>query len=389
MAIWDVIVAGAGPAGSVTAYQLARSGLSVCLLDKETFPRMKPCGGGLPVHAVDLLEDIEIDIDPIVEDVARDVTFLYESEEPVHSDLSDAPVTMVNRADFDGILVEHAREAGATFRDGTGVEDLTINGGCEVEVSGGEVLKADYVVGADGANSVVGRSVGLLEDEDCGVALDAEVEVSPEAYEREKHRATFNVNFVTNGYGWIFPKDEYLAMGVGGYDKNVSYPKAIDRFLEENLEEGELRDYDLLGHPLPYYSGNTNVVTGPVALVGDAAYMVDALSGEGIFYAMKAATILADTIVEADREDRRDLTAYRERLEDTVFNELQWSGRLAKVFFAFPEKCYNQGVKRPEIVDWIKQVVVSESSYDEIYGRIWDEIKQRAGSMFLKKLGLS
>lgn len=384
----DVTVVGAGPAGSVTAYELARAGLSVHLVEKQTFPRMKPCGGGLPVHATDLLDEIGIDIEPIVEDVARDVKFLYKSEDPVRSDLSDAPVTMVNRADFDRILAEHAQNAGATFSDGTGVENVNYGEECEVRLDNGETLRSKYVVGADGANSTVGRSVGLMTNEECGVALDAEVDVDSTAYDREKHRATFNVNYVDNGYGWIFPKDGYLAMGVGGYDKDVSYPSALESFLEDSLEDGDIVDYETLGHPLPYYSGNTNVVEGPVALVGDAAFMVDALSGEGIFYAMKAGTILADSIEEAVQNDSPDLGGYRERIEETVFQELQWSSRLSQVFFALPKKCYDQGVKRPEVVNWIKQVVVSESSYDEIYGRIWDEIKERAGSMFLKKLGI-
>ncbi|MFB6344988.1 MAG: NAD(P)/FAD-dependent oxidoreductase [bacterium] len=386
--MYDVIVVGAGPAGSVTAHELARGGLSVLVIEKETFPRLKPCGGGLPVHATDLLDEIGIDIEPVVEDVARDVKFLYESKEPVRSDLSDAPVTMVNRADFDQRLIDQAIDEGVTFRDGTGVADVRLNDHCEVTLEDGTVETSRFVVGADGANSLVGRSLGLFETQTCGVALDAEVDVGQGAYEREKHQATFNVNFVENGYGWIFPKDNYLAMGVGGYDKDISYPQALQSFLEDSLQEGEIQDYEVLGHPLPYFDGAVTVTKGPVALVGDAAFMVDALSGEGIFYGMKAGTLLAESILEADRKNKETLEGYQQRLSETVFEELQWSSRLASVFFSYPYKCYNQGVKRPEIVNWIKQVVVSESSYDEIYGQIWDEIRRRTGSMFLRKLGL-
>lgn len=387
--MWDVIVVGAGPSGSVTAHELARDDVSVCLLEKETFPRLKPCGGGLPVHAVDLLKDIGIEIDHLVEDVAEDVTFFYQSREPVESDLSDSPVTMVNRADFDQGLVEAASRKGVDFEQGRSVKSIEHNGTCEVELEDGTTLESRYVVGADGANSVVAREVGLLEGEQCGVALDAEVEVEPSAYDREKHRATFDVNFVPNGYGWIFPKDGYLALGVGGYEKDVSYPGAMKEFLQKSLDENELRDYQVYGHPLPYYSGRTDVVRGPVALVGDAAYMVDALSGEGIFYAMKAGTILAECIKEAKERGTDSLRNYQETLEETVFKELRWSTRLSKVFFSFPYKCYDQGVKRPEVVNWIKKVVVSESSYDQIYGQLWQEIRERTGTQFLEKLGIT
>lgn len=384
----DTAVVGAGPAGSVTAYCLARNGYSVHLLDKEEFPRHKPCGGGLPVHAVDLLEDIGISIDPIVEEVTERVKFLYDSKDPVESDLSDAPVTMVSRGRFDTFLAEEAEKQGAVFEDGTGVQDINIKDGyCEL-ILPDRTQKAKFVVGADGANSRVGRSVGLMQDQDCGVAIDAEIEVDPSVYRREKSYSTFNVNYVEDGYGWVFPKDGYLSMGVGGYPKDVAYPKALDQFLEENIGTDRIRSKNTYGHPLPFYQGCDDVVNRRVALVGDAAGMVDALSGEGIFYAMQGASILADSIDRALSEDIDYLNQYSQRLKKTVFKELRWSGRLANVFFKFPRKCYEHGVKRPEVVNWIKRVVVSESSYDEIYEKIWSEIKNRLSGKVLSTLGL-
>lgn len=386
--MYDVAVVGAGPAGSMTAYGLGRRGYDVCLLDRASFPRHKPCGGGLPVHAVSLLREEGIDPDPHVKDVTTRVKFLYDSSDPVETDLSDAPVTMVDRGEFDTALAREAEAEGVTFLDGVGFETLTMGSrGCELELSDRRV-EARFVVGADGAQSRVGRSVGLMEDQDCGVALDAEVEVDPEVYRREEEFSTFNVNYVDRGYGWIFPKEGYLSMGVGGYDSSLPYPEAMDRFLEETVGEKNVRDRDVYGHPLPFFQGVTDVVEGRVALVGDAAGMVDALSGEGIFYALKGGTLLAESLDRALSEGRNHLEGYRERLGETVFKELRWSARLANVFFKFPRKCYEHGVKRPRVVEWIKRVVVSESSYDEIYEKIWDEIKQRVSSRALATIGL-
>ena len=385
--MWDVVVVGAGPAGSFTAYNLARRGYEVCLVDRESFPRHKPCGGGLPVHAVDLLQDRGIDLDPLVQSVTDRVRFLYDSEEPVETDLSDAPVTMVDRGEFDTALAESAQQEGTTFLQETAFESLRRNSdGCEVELSD-RTLETKFVVGADGANSRVARSADLLTDQECGVALDAEVEVDPAIVDREGSRATFNVNFVDRGYGWIFPKDGYLSMGVGGYDTDVAYPKALDRYLDESLPDDAVEDCFITGHPLPFFQGQTDVVSGRVALVGDAAGMVDALSGEGIFYGLKGGTILAESVHRTLQEGSNDLEGYRARLEETVFKELQWSSRLASVFFRFPKKCYDQGVKRPKVVNWIKQVVVSESSYDEIYQKIWNEVQRRLGNRILSVMG--
>jgi flavin-dependent dehydrogenase len=128
------------------------------------------------------------------------------------------------------------------------------------------------------------------------------------------------------------------------------------------------------------------VADGRVALVGDAAYMVDSLSGEGIFYALKAGRIAADSVVEALETEQSDLQHYQSAIDETVMKELKWSARLASVFFKFPRKCYEHGVKRTAIVNLIKRVVRSEESYDEIYGALWDEIKQRLSPSSLGEL---
>jgi geranylgeranyl reductase family protein len=382
----DAVVIGAGPAGSVAAYCLAKNGHSVHLVDRESFPRHKPCGGGLPVHAVDLLNDIGIDIEDVVLQKTRQVKFLFDFEDPVTTDLSDAPVTMVDRGEFDTALARNAEKEGATFLDGVAFDDIHVDeGGCTVELEDRE-LRSKFVIGADGAKSAVARKMGLMQGQESGVAMDAEVNVTEEVQREESDYATFNVNYVNEGYGWVFPKDGYLSMGVGGYRTDVTYPQALDDYLDRSIGSDAILEQDIYGHPLPYFQGNTDVATDRVAVVGDAAGMVDALSGEGIFYAMQGATLLAEAI---DQGPDDSLASYQERVEDTVFKELRWSSRLANVFFKFPRKCYEQGVKRPQVVDWIKRVVVSESSYDEIYQKIWSEITSRASQRVLSAIGLS
>lgn len=388
--MWDAIVVGAGPGGSLAALRLADLGRSVCLLEKETFPRYKPCGGGIPPHGMRLLREMDVEVDPYVESVADRVRFLFDFEDPVDSDLSDAAVTMVNRADFDTALARQARDRGADLKEGALVRDVILESeGCRVVLASGESLRARFVVGADGAASRVARSVEIDRQFEYGVALDAEVTVDEPTYRRERPRATFNVNFVDRGYGWIFPKDGYLALGVGGYDRSQPYPELIDDFVDRCVGRDAVEACDQYGHPLPFFKRSGPVTRESVGLVGDAAGMVDSLSGEGIFYALKSGRMVAECIDASLRQDRTDLSNYQRRVEETIHRELGWSARLAKVFFAFPRSCYEHGVKQPKVVDWIKQVVISDGSYDEIYRQLWDEIKRRMGSSLKQVPGLS
>jgi flavin-dependent dehydrogenase len=120
---FDAVVVGAGPAGSATAIRLARAGARVLLADRASFPRDKPCGGGLTGRAV---KELPVDVTPVVEDVVRtfEVRLGYRKR---FERRSDAPlVLMTRRRRLDAFLVEQAAEAGAVFRDGVTVEGVTV-----------------------------------------------------------------------------------------------------------------------------------------------------------------------------------------------------------------------------------------------------------------------
>lgn len=385
---YEVIVVGAGPGGSLTALDLARAGRSVALIEAESLPRHKACGGGVPPHGIQLLEERNLAYEPLVEARAGRVRFEYEFDRPVEANLEQAEVSMVERSKFDYFLAREAANAGADLLTNQPVEEVTRTGQMvRVQTEPGQTYGADYLVGADGANSRVARSAGIDQPPAKGVALDAEVEVRPEAYEDHRRTATFNIQAVDTGYGWIFPKDNKLALGVGGYSGEVNYPEQLDHYVSRSVPGDAIRSRTDHGHPLPYYQPHPEVERDRVLLVGDAAGLVDALSGEGIFYALKSAELAASHLDQRLQGTGDPAGSYTEALREEIGRELALSARLASVFFRFPERCYRHGVGNPAVVDRIKSVVTG-GGYRRIFGELWAEIRSRLERSVLGTLGL-
>ena len=293
---YDALVVGAGPAGSSTAIHLARAGARVLLAEKARFPRDKPCGGGLTGRA---LKRMPVDPSPVVErDVDRfDLRLGYGSS---FSRSHDAPlIRMTQRRRLDAFLAEHAAAAGAELREGARVEGLLNAGTCVRARVGGEAVRADFVVGADGANGIVARSFDLGDGIVRGVALEGNVPLA--ALDRDLDRtAVIELAVVPGGYGWVFPKGDHANLGVGGWGSEGPLLRDhLSRLARENgVDPASLTD--VRGHRLPMRRLGSSPAGGRVLLVGDAAGLVDPLSGDGMYEAFVSATLAADAIVAGE-----------------------------------------------------------------------------------------
>jgi geranylgeranyl reductase family protein len=289
----DVLVVGAGPAGSTAAYRLAGSGARVLLVDKARFPRDKACGGGLTARA---LRHLPVSVDAVVEEEVDIVEVGLRHRRRFERRSAEPLFLMTQRRRLDQHLVERAVEAGAELRDGARVDGIELHEKHVAARVAGTPVRAAALVAADGANGTTARAVGLDVGPINGVAYEGNIGYGAASHPRHARRLVIEVGTVPGGYGWVFPKGDHVNVGVGGWQtEGPRLREHLRRLLAAHgLPESALRD--LRGHRLPLRRPGSPLARGRALLVGDAAGLVDPLSGDGMYEAFVSSRLAADAI---------------------------------------------------------------------------------------------
>jgi geranylgeranyl reductase family protein len=326
----DVLVVGAGPAGSATAMHLARAGASVLLVDKARFPRDKPCGGGLTGRA---LRHVPCDVEPVVERVVDRMVLRASYRTTLDRSAAAPLVAMTQRRRLDLHLAQQAARAGADFRDGTPVAELELDDAGVSARVGSARVRASYLVGADGANGPVARAAGLGAGILRGVALEGNAPWSALDEARYASAAWVELGVVPGGYGWVFPKGDHANLGVGGWmEEGPRLRDHLERLARAHgVDASELTE--VRGHRLPMRELGAPAMRGRVLLVGDAAGLVDPLSGDGIYEAFVSAK-LASTSILADRP-----VEYEAQLSAALDRHAAASWKAKRAVERYPRAC--------------------------------------------------
>ncbi|KYK24065.1 hypothetical protein AYK25_01900 [Thermoplasmatales archaeon SM1-50] len=310
---YDVTVVGAGPAGSTTAKFLSEKGFKTLLIDKEKFPRDKPCGGGLPLRVLQRFP--YIDNDGIIEAFSSSGTVFSPSLKYQIEINRDKPIiATILRKKFDFKLVKYAQDAGAIFKEESTLSTVQITKDkVHVIVKDGRVADSELLVGADGVNSSIAKNTGLRKmgvEKGACVLQEFEVDekIMDDYFTKSRHCYIHSRFNTTAGYGWVFPKKHHVNIGFGiiqdfktlkqkqnllqCYQDYIELLKEKD-LIPQQLDKTPIKGGALLTHPLEKTYGDR------LLLVGDAAGFVNPLSGEGIYYAMSSGQIAAETITEA------------------------------------------------------------------------------------------
>jgi geranylgeranyl reductase family protein len=345
----DVIVVGAGPSGATAAYHLARSGVSVLMLEKAELPREKVCGDGLTPRAVAQLIKLGIDTSEGNGWRRNKGLRIYGGGMRLHLDwpeLGDFPGygLIRRRLDFDEQLARHAQKAGVELHERctvTGpVEDAATGRivGVTARHDGGEEVtyRARVVIAADGnsARLAIARGLDRQDDRPMGVAIrtyftsprtdDDWLETWLELWDSTSGNDGTTSRSTLPGYGWIFGMGDGTSnVGLGILNTEHSYGRLdykallrrwLDKLPAEWQYTPEFQVGPVRGAALPMGFNRKPVYDRGLLLIGDAAGMVNPFNGEGIAYAMESGEIAADVIASALARDNvaaREMTLAR------------------------------------------------------------------------------
>lgn len=325
----DVAVVGAGPGGSTTAYRLAAAGARVLLVDRQRFPRDKPCGGGLTMRATTLLP---VDVSPVVEDAVDRLDLRLRFGRATRQRFPGPIALMTQRRRLDALLAESAAAAGADFRDGVRVRDIEVGPeGAVVVMDPGERVTAGLVIGADGANGISSRALGLGVDRLFGVALEGNAAMTADREAWHRSRATLEMATVPGGYGWVFPKADHINLGVGGWQaEGPNLRRHLDLLCRAHgVDPDELTE--VRGHRMPLRRAWDGVARGRCAVVGDAAGLIDPLSGDGMFEAFLSSELVSEAALDVLAGRASGLEPYGRRLQRSLAGHAAtaWAARAA------------------------------------------------------------
>ncbi|MBD2139706.1 geranylgeranyl reductase family protein [Anabaena sp. FACHB-1237] len=362
--MYDCIIVGAGPAGSAAAYHLAKRGNSVLVLEKDSLPRYKPCGGGVSPA---IAQWFDFDFSPAISVKVDSLRFTWKLEDPVEAKIDiKEPVWMVRREIFDHFLIQQAQQQGAELKDNLEVIGIEFKSDhWQVNTAKG-TFTGKYLIAADGAKGPMAKWLGF-KDRKRRLAGALEAEVPAEVV--NKNMAHFEFGLLKNGYIWNFPKADGYSIGIGTFigGEPQDFKKILDQYAQSfNVDVKNSKQY---GHAICLWDGTQKLHTQNAILAGEAACVVDPFTAEGIRPSIFTGVLAAQFIHQALGGDLNAIENYSNAINEQWGADMAWAQKLAGAFYRFPGIGYKVGVKRPSGAQIMGKILCGELKYGDVAGR--------------------
>jgi geranylgeranyl reductase family protein len=362
--MYDCIVVGAGPAGGSAAYHLAKRGRSVLVLERESLPRYKPCGGGVSPM---VQQWFDFDFAPAISLTVKQIRYTWQMGDPQLADLdTTTPVWMVRRDVFDHYLIQQAQKQGAEVRDSIVVTGIEWQGDRWQVKTEQEVSSARYLIAADGGKGSMAKWLGFKDRKRrMGAALEVEAPVNG----HDTQAAHFDFGSVANGYIWNFPKADGYSIGIGtfrGSDEKQNLKEIAANYAKEfGVDLSSMKQY---GHPICLWDGHQNLHTQNALLAGESACIVDPFTAEGIRPSLLTGMLAAEAVDAAIGGDTDALPNYSKKVQEEWGEDMAWAQRISSIFYRIPGFAYKIGVKRPSATKRMGQILCGEQRYRDVAG---------------------
>lgn len=374
MKVFDVAVIGSGPSGASAALKLAENGISVVLIEKETLPRYKTCGGGFVYRG---RKEMPFDISEVVSKEFNKIEIYFDkTNQHLTAERPEPLVTMVMRDEFDHLIIKKAKKAGITFLENHKLQNISFEENNILHTSQGDI-HTKFVIAADGALGPTAKLTGWKETRYLIPALEYEVEVSEEDFERLSKEARFDFDAVPMGYAWSFPKKNHLSLGVATMRRTKIDLKHYYREYLKTLGIKNVIHEEYHGFQIPIGARKDGFVRKNVFLVGDAAGFADPITAEGISNAILTGIMAAEAIIESKLDKKEAERLYLEKLNEVLIPELKTGEYIAKLFYE-NENARNFLMKRygDHFCKAMTEVFMGERSYPiDIKKKIAKKIK--------------
>jgi geranylgeranyl reductase family protein len=360
--MYDVIIVGGGPAGSSAGRLAGRKCLKTLLIEKESFPRYKPCGGALSEQALSYL-GFEIPAHIIEKNIfgAR----VHFQKQVIEEHKKYRIAALVTRSVFDNYLLDKSKESGIEVKMNEKVIDCIEKPDHVHVVTSKDEYKSKFAVIAEGSHGRLKYQIREKDRKDeFAISFVAEIPADNKEIDKYIFNAIDIYFGVTNmGYGWIFPHNGYYSASIGGLAKDLKNPRELmDDFLKSNGFTGK---YTVKSHIIPFGGIKRKTIGSRTILTGDAAGYVDSFYGEGISYAIRSGQIAIEVIHKAitDNADSKALAEYEKICKEEFGSNLKYSLILSKLMHSFPQIFFKVFTRHNEVLGKYLEVPAFKRTY--------------------------